>query len=280
MPTKEKRETGLIKLFQSAYENGAWAADLLEIPDEKIDGGVDGFIERASDGCRLAIEHTLIQPHIDDRKDFARFEANLLPIESDKSLAIPGRITQVSVKSGTLKAGSSFSLVSELLHEWLRQNVPFLPIGRSSFECPSTDAGGSSISLLTKVYADPTYPGSFLLRRFYEEDTLGVVVEKVLREKLPKLANTHADQRVLLLEREQMQLDELRISREIDARRPEFVALEKIQIWFAETVFYTREGAVEFNQYESNKLIHSLQFYNFRLKSKSDGGFATIVERI
>jgi hypothetical protein len=77
MPTKEKRETGLIKLFQSAYENGAWAADLLEIPDEKIDGGVDGFIERASDGCRLAIEHTLIQPHIDDRKDFARFEANL-----------------------------------------------------------------------------------------------------------------------------------------------------------------------------------------------------------
>ena len=280
MPTKGKRETSLIRLFQSAHENGVWAADLLQIPDEKIDGGVDGFVERASDGCRLAIEHTLVQPHIDDRKDFARFEVNLLPIERDESLTVPGRITQVSVKSGTLKPGSSFSLVSKVLHEWLRQNVQTLPIGRSSHECPTKDASGTSISVLTKVYADATYPGSFMLRRFYEEDTLGVVVDKVLREKLPKLANAPADQRVLLLEREQMQLDELRISREIDARKAEFVELEKVQIWFAETVFYAREGAVDFNQYENNKLVHSLQFYKGRLKSKSDGGFATIIERI
>jgi hypothetical protein len=77
-----------------------------------------------------------------------------------------------------------------------------------------------------------------------------------------------------------MQLDELRIRREIDARKAEFVELDKIQIWFAETVFYAREGAVEFKQYENNKLVHSLQFYNGRLKSKSDCGFATIVERI
>jgi|SRR5580700_9430055 hypothetical protein len=280
MPTKGKRETSLIRLFQSAYENRAWAADLLEIPDERIDGGVDGFVERASDACRLAIEHTLIQPHIDDRKDFARFGAALLPIERDKSLAVPGRIIQVSVKSGTLKPGSSFSLVSEVLHEWLRQNVQTLPLGRTSHECSSKDASGNTISLLTQVYPNPTFPGSFMLRRFFEEDTLGIVVEKVLRDKLPKLANTPADQRVLLLEREQMSLDERRILREIDARRAEFVELQKVQIWFAETVFYAREGAVDFNQYENNKLVHSLQFYNGRLKSKSDGGFATIIERI
>jgi hypothetical protein len=275
MPTKGKRETCLIRLFQSAYENGAWAADLLEIPDEKIDGGVDGFVERASDGCRLAIEHTLVQPHLDDRRDFA-----LLPIERDKSLAVPGRIIQVSVKSGTLKPGSSFSLVSEVLHEWLRQNVQTLPLGRTSHECSSKDASGNTISLLTQVYADPTFPGSFILRRFFEEDTLGIVVEKVLRDKLPKLSNTPADRRVLLLEREQMPLDERRILREIDARRAEFVDLLKVQIWFAETVFYAREGAVDFNQYENNELVHSLQFYNGRLKSKSNGGFATIIERI
>ncbi len=77
-----------------------------------------------------------------------------------------------------------------------------------------------------------------------------------------------------------MQLDERRILREIDARRAEFVELLKAQVWFAETVFYAREGAVDFNQYENNKLAHSLQFYNGRLKSKSDGGFATIIERI
>jgi len=119
-----------------------------------------------------------------------------------------------------------------------------------------------------------------MLRRFYEDDSLGVVVEKALRKKLPKLANTLADQRLLLLKREQWQLDELRIWREIDARKTEFVELDKIQIWFAETVFYAREGAVEFNQYENNRPVRSLQFFNGRLKSKSDGGFATIVERI
>jgi hypothetical protein len=157
MPTKAKRETALIRLFVSAYENGTWAADDLEIPDEKFDGGVDGFITRASDGGTLAIEHTLIQPQIDDRKDFALFERYLLPIEKDPTFAVPGRITWIYVKSGTLRPGSDFNSIAMALRTWLTRNVKCLPLGESSHECPEDSGSGQKIRILAKVYEDPTF---------------------------------------------------------------------------------------------------------------------------
>src|SRR2546423_2351153 len=36
--------------FVSAYENGSCVGDRLEIPNQSIDGGVDGFIRRGSEG--------------------------------------------------------------------------------------------------------------------------------------------------------------------------------------------------------------------------------------
>ena len=39
-----------IEPFVSAYENGSCVGDRLEIPNQSIDGGVDGFIRRGSDG--------------------------------------------------------------------------------------------------------------------------------------------------------------------------------------------------------------------------------------
>src|SRR5438445_4240432 len=257
MPTKNKRETGLIKLFVSAYENGAWKASRLEVPDEKIDGGVDGFIKRDSDGRRLAIEHTLIQPNTDDRQDCALFEQKLLPLERDTSLAIPGRITWIYVRSGTLKPGSNFDLIAGALHDWLRQYAKSLPLGRSSHKCPIGGSTDNAISLLVRVYGDPTFPGTFKIRRFHEGYTLGDVVEKALSDKLPKLIQTAAEERVLLLEREQMMLDEVSISKEIDAQRSKFIGLAKIGIWFAETVFYTSDQAVEFKLYKNDEVFQS-----------------------
>jgi hypothetical protein len=279
VPTKSRRETELIRLFYSAYQNGVWAADRLETPDEKIDGAIDGFVKRGSDGRRLAIEHTLIQPYPDDRKDFALFEQYLLPIERDDSLKIQGQIIWVYVKFGTLKPGSNFSLVSEALHEWLRKSVETFPIGNSWRECPMNGAQ-EPILLSVRVFRDPTYAGAFLLRRYYEGNNLRAVVEQALRDKLPKLVNTPSDQRVLLLEREHMALDERTILQEIEARRSEFPGLNGIDMWFAETIFYDRDKAVLFNQYENNRLSKSLTFLRGRLKTKVENGVGTVVERI
>jgi hypothetical protein len=280
MPTKNKRETALIKLFVSAYQNGAWKASRLEVPDEKIDGGVDGFIKRDSDGRRLAIEHTLIQPNANDRQDFALFEQKLLPLERDTSLAIPGRITRIYVRSGTLKPGSNFDLIAGALHDWLSQNVKSFPLGRSSLKCPINGSTDEAISLFVRVYGDPTFPGTFKIRRFHEGYTLGEVVEKALSDKLPKLIQTVAEERILLLEREQMMLDELSICKEIGAQRSKFTGLTEVGIWFAETVFYASDQAVDFTHYENEEVIQSLQFFKGRLISKSEEGVVTIVERI
>jgi hypothetical protein len=136
------------------------------------------------------------------------------------------------------------------------------------------------ISLLVRVFRDPTYAGAFLLRRYYDGNNLGAVVEQALQDKLPKLANADADQRVLLLEREHMGLDERDVLREVEARRSEFPDLNGIDVWFAETIFFDRDQAVLFNQYENKGLSQSFTFVRGRLKTKVENGVGIVVERI
>jgi hypothetical protein len=279
VPASNKSETALIRLFVSAYENGAWSADELKVPDEEIDGAIDGFVQRKSDGRRLAIEHTLIQPFIDDKRDFAWFEKNFLHIDQDKSLVVPERVIQVYVDARALISSPASKSAPQAIHQWLKKNAPSLPLGQYQRECSIGDA--ISTSLWLRVFAAPVHEGVFALGRQYQNDTLGLIVERALRKKLKKLANTEAERRVLLLERDRLPLNERTILKEIDARGVDFPELATIdQIWFAETIFYERDACVEFNLYDGNKIAASFTFLKGRLIMKVDGGMATVVERI
>jgi hypothetical protein len=77
-----------------------------------------------------------------------------------------------------------------------------------------------------------------------------------------------------------MMLSERTVCERIATRASSHPELTKIDIWFAETVFYSSDGAVDFKRYEDNKVVENLMFFRNRLKMKSDHGFATIVERI
>ncbi len=279
MPAINKRETALIRLFVSAYENGAWASDELKVLDEEIDGAIDGFVQRTSDGRRLAIEHTLVQAFVDDKREFAWFEKNFLQIDQDKSLVIPERAIQIFIDTKTIISSHASKRAPQAIHGWLRNNVSSLPVGQSQHSCPIGDA--MFTSLYARVYATPSHGGVFALGRQYQDETLGLIVERALRKKLKKLAGTEAECRVLLLERDRFPLSERRVLKEIEARRADFVELATIdQIWFAETMFYERDRCVEFHLYDGNKLAASLTFLRGRLITKVDGGVATIVERI
>jgi hypothetical protein len=279
MPAINKRETTLIRLFLSAYENGAWASDELRVLDEEIDGAIDGFVQRASDGCRLAIEHTLIQPFVDDKRDFAWFEKNFLAIDQDESLVVPERVIQVYVDAKALIFSPASKRAPQAIHEWLRNNTQSLPLGTTQHSCPIGDAAFTS--LWVKVSPAPSHGSVFALGRQYQDGTLGLIVENALRKKLKKLAQTDAEHRVLLLERDRLPLDELGILKEIDARRADFAELATIdEIWFAQTMFYERDACVEFNLYDGKKLAVSLTFLRGRLITKCDRGVTTIVERI
>ena len=91
--------------FPSAWEKGSWADAGLAKPDaiDRTNPAVDQIAARKSDGKTLAVEHTIIGPFVGDKEDFAFFEAALLGIEKDESLAVPGRLIEVFVPVGTLR---------------------------------------------------------------------------------------------------------------------------------------------------------------------------------
>ena len=57
----------------------------------------------------MAIKHTLIEPFVGDKGDFAAFEQAFLKIEDDKSLAVPDTGTTVYVPVGILRPEASKS---------------------------------------------------------------------------------------------------------------------------------------------------------------------------
>jgi hypothetical protein len=76
MQMRSTRDDNFIKLFLSAYENGSWADAKFTKPDhlDRTKPAVDQRATRKSDGKILAIEHTIIEPFVGDKGDFAFFE--------------------------------------------------------------------------------------------------------------------------------------------------------------------------------------------------------------
>jgi hypothetical protein len=122
------------------------------------------------------------------------------------------------------------------------------------------------------------------VRRQQVADTLGDVIERMLTKKLPKLVNTPATRRVLLLERRHMNLVPKQILDEIESRRPSFPALNKVDdIWIVETIFFgTTFGGnyIRFELFEGNALTASYDFEGEQLLTRYEDGFAEVVHQI
>jgi hypothetical protein len=283
MPTRSRRENEIIRIFLSAYENDSWADSEKEWLDEELDGAVEVLATRTSDGLKLAIEHTIIQPFDSDKLDFARFAPVFLPIEQDNSLAVPERATYVYIPVGTLKKGTDWTQFGKATHAWLQDNAKSLPNGESqhSFRIrPDSGSNTSEISLNLRVVNIPGFVGKLFVRRSGPIE-LGKVVNKALTDKVQKLVKTKAGNRILLLERDQFPLDERRIYDEIEKQRSIFPELTNVdEIWFAETVFLKSEGIVEFNRYENGELVQSLSFANGQLHLRVENGVGFVVNRL
>ena len=91
--TGVRREDILIEQFLSAYENGSWAPPLSErdSPEKYMDGGVEMIATRKSDGFKIAIEHTLIEPFVGEKTDFySHYEKLALALKADSTLLVAG----------------------------------------------------------------------------------------------------------------------------------------------------------------------------------------------
>ena len=110
------------------------------------------------------------------------------------------------------------------------------------------------------------------VRRQEVGNTFGGVIEKMLAKKLPKLVKTQATKRILLLERRHMNLYPERILDEIEKRRAAFPKLTGVhEIWLVETIGY-EQGFLDFDLYENNVVVRSMQFHGTTLMARSENG--------
>jgi hypothetical protein len=277
MPTT--REDQFLKLFLSAYEEGSWADSDFEKPDstDRTNPAVDQIAKRKSDGKTLAIEHTIIEPFVKEKHDFASFDrSDFLSIEQDTTLLSPGIWIQVFVPVGTLQGQQNKQdAIVQSVKKWLKDNLQKFVKGTAKHTCPISVDGKetANITLTVKVTSLlrglSAKSGLLHVRRQQVENSLGEVIEKALRKKLPKLVNTPADKRILLLERQHMNLLPESILAEIEARRSKFPELEKVdEIWIIETILFDTkfgETYLLFELYKKGEIAHSYAFNDGKL---------------
>src|SRR4051794_32297593 len=124
MPAKPGRdEQVFVRLFVSAYENFAWVGSRIDPLDEQLDGAIEALITRA-DGQTMAIEHTLLQPFINEMTDLAKFEPVFRRIADDKSLAVPYSAISFYVPVGILDGHkrATQGVIVKAIHSWIAHN--------------------------------------------------------------------------------------------------------------------------------------------------------------
>jgi len=108
------------------------------------------------------------------------------------------------------------------------------------------------------------------LGRADKPDTLDRIVEKAIKRKVPKLARTNVDKRILLLQREQMSMSETEILVEIEklaSRYPDLAKLE--EVWMVNTSIMESEGWVCLSRLHRGP-TQIMRFHNEVLKHRRD----------
>jgi hypothetical protein len=123
-----------------------------------------------------------------------------------------------------------------------------------------------------RAFVDPRCPPKhepFVIVQRYGEMRVEESVRKALRAKLPKLASTDVDQRILMLERDQGFVYPEAIYDAVDSLRSEFPDLQKMHgVWIADTAtFGPTKDYVQFLRLVNGQHAESFTFYQGRLES-------------
>jgi len=275
MPVKSPpKERPIIEMLLSAYENDTWKGSSLDWVEEKQDGAVEVIATRA-DGKTLALEHTLIQPFVGEKFDSEAFIKAFGRIEKNPALVLPERSLDVIIPVYAIPKGYNWDEVGKDLLAWLVVNHAGVPKeGQVEYTVPA-GANSKNGPLLLKVtlrtMSLPGMAGNCLISRDKMPGDIETVVEKALRTKIPKLVNTAADKRILLLEREQIGLGDNQVYGEVVKLAPKFPDLAKIdELWLANTSILASEGWAYFTLMDGRGLVELLSFENGVLKTRRD----------
>lgn len=277
MPVKSPpRERPLLLMFLAEYENGVWKSATPDWVEERIDGAVEVVTERA-DGRKLAIEHTIVQPFVDEKKDSNIFMKAFGRIEMNPDLTIRDRSLTVVIPVAAIPVGYKWDEVGEDLLSWLKANHQValkegeskhvVQVGRSS------KLGPLSLEIWVQTMNIPDYPGATMISRGPMPKSLGEIVEKALGDKLPKLVATTADKRVLLVERQHISFGDTQILTAIERLAHEFPHLKDIdEVCIVDTSIWESEHWVCFRRFDERGIVETMAFKNGALERRHNHG--------
>jgi hypothetical protein len=242
-----RRDRQLVIEFLGAYNCVHGSSFSVEFWPEEEQRNAPAVEALAPDGDRLmAVEHTLAQLFVGERRDSAIFRRVLGPIEADESLHQRGYDITVSIDVGAIPTGVDWDGSGSIIRSWLKREIPKIPEGTSSHIVPGLDF--ELEIFVEKIFDDtPGHPGSLFVSRNAPTDTLPEVLETALRQKLPKLSATPADIRILLLERADFLGGYHRFGSALrQLLTGEFAELKPDEIWLVNTVALERENVLFF----------------------------------
>src|SRR5437588_11432592 len=114
-----KRDERLVRLFLEKYgRDSGQSYEIKELPDNVIRNlpAVEA-IAKDRYGNSLAIEHTLVQPFMDERDDAQSFLAVFAPLETDASLSVPEYDITLWVSVGAVPKGLGWNDVGTKVGE-------------------------------------------------------------------------------------------------------------------------------------------------------------------
>jgi hypothetical protein len=225
------RDKVLIEEFLRGYnQHGGTTFRVTKQPDEleRQKEAIDA-IARDEKGQTLAIEHTLIQPFVGEKGDAQRFLTAIAQLEQDPSLRVPGFSIYLSVPVAAIPKGPDWKAVRAKVVAWFREARLSLPRGQSIHRIPEV-----SFDLALRIRKDDSpYPeGRVYVSRSDMPEDFQSVVRKALEYKVPKLAATPADRRILLFEMDNVPRSPTEITDALETLRGEFPDLDVInEVW-------------------------------------------------
>jgi hypothetical protein len=264
-------------MLLAELEDGAWKTAVPDWVEERMDGAVEVLATRP-DGASVAIEHTIVQPFVDEKKDSNSFMQAFERIERNPDLAVSERDMTVVIPVAAIPVGYKWDEVGADLLAWLKANHHLAPKEGESRHIvqvgSSSKLGPLSLDIKLQTMHLPGSPGVTVISRGPMPKSLGAIVEKALGDKLPKLVSTPASKRILLIERQHVSLADMQIIQEIEKLAPRFPQLKDVnEIWIVDTSNLESEGWAYFRHVDGRGIVETMAFENGALRGGASTGW-------
>ena len=244
----ERDDIELVRLFLSQYKDAEGNSYTIESRPETTERKAKAIeaIAVAENGKRLGIEHTKIQPFEGQKADDRPFLAAFEHLRNDPTLRLPNRLIDVLVPAKAIGKGPNWNELAPKVREWFMEAKGSFPVeGESWHAIPNL---GFDLKVLVQTMEIPGTEGSVVVGRILPSgEPFAEVLRRALENKVPKLAATAVEKRILLLEDEGVAIGFVRVTRGIDASVEQLPDLKKIDsVWCAHTMSWTSGGDVLF----------------------------------